>query len=54
VGDAEVSSGHANFIVNNGAATAADLIELMHIVQQRVEETSGVSLQPEVRFLGWE
>jgi UDP-N-acetylmuramate dehydrogenase len=54
VGDAEVSSVHANFIVNDGSATAADLIELMHIVQQRVEETSGISLQPEVRFLGWE
>lgn len=54
VGDAEVSSVHANFIVNDGSATAADLIELMHIIQQRVEEASGISLQPEVKFLGWE
>lgn len=54
VGGAEVSPLHANFIVNDGSATAADLIELMHIIQQRVEESSGISLQPEVRFLGWE
>ncbi|MBC8318622.1 MAG: UDP-N-acetylmuramate dehydrogenase [Desulfobulbaceae bacterium] len=54
VGGAEVSHVHANFIVNNGSATAADIIGLMHIVQQRVEETSGVFLEPEVRFLGWE
>ena len=53
-GGAEVSSVHANFIVNDGSATAADIIKLMHIIQQRVEEASGISLQPEVRFLGWE
>lgn len=51
-GAAEVSSKHANFIVNNGGATAADIERLILKVQDRVRETTGVSLTPEVRILG--
>lgn len=54
VGGAEVSAVHANFIINDGSATAADIVGLMHIVQQKVEKASGIFLEPEVRFLGWE
>lgn len=48
-GDAEISSIHANFIVNRGAATSDDVQRLLELAQQRVRERFGVSLQPEIR-----
>lgn len=51
-GDAEVSSVHANFLVNRGKASARDLLALMQLVQKQVEYTFGVKLQPEVKFVG--
>lgn len=55
VGDAEVSTVHANFLVNRGAASANDLRELMRLVQQQVLRQCGVELHPEVKFVGrWE
>jgi UDP-N-acetylenolpyruvoylglucosamine reductase len=56
VGDAQVSPVHANFIVNLGAARAADVAALMRLVRARVLERSGVLLQPEVLCFGrrWE
>jgi len=53
VGDAQVSPIHANFIVNTGAATAADIDALIRLVQQRVLESRGVRLHPEVKRLGF-
>ncbi|PTY05932.1 UDP-N-acetylenolpyruvoylglucosamine reductase [Opitutaceae bacterium EW11] len=52
VGDAEVSPVHANFIVNVGHATSADIIELVRRVRARVEEVKGVKLEPEVMLYG--
>ena len=52
VGDAEVSPVHANFIVNRGAATAADVIGLVRVVRARVHEARGVDLEPEVILFG--
>jgi UDP-N-acetylmuramate dehydrogenase len=52
VGDASVSLKHANFIINHGAATAADLEQLVLQVQAQVRAAHGVALQPEVRILG--
>lgn len=52
-GGAQVSETHANFIVNNGNATAADVLAVMREMQDRVKEVSGVDLQPEVKFLGF-
>ncbi len=56
VGDAEVSAVHANFIVNRGRATAADVLELVRRVRARVQTARGVALQPEVLLFGrsWE
>jgi UDP-N-acetylenolpyruvoylglucosamine reductase len=54
VGDAEVSIVHANFIVNRGHATSADIIELMRRVRARVEQAKGVRLEPEVLLYGKE
>jgi UDP-N-acetylmuramate dehydrogenase len=52
IGEASVSEKHANFIINHGSATAADLEALIAHVQRSVERTHGVSLVPEVRMLG--
>ena len=52
VGGAEVSPMHANFIVNTGAATAADIEALIERIIERVEAKHGVRLVPEVRIVG--
>ena len=52
VGGAQVSPKHAGFIVNNGDATATEILDLIALVQMRVKETSGVDLHPEVRIIG--
>jgi len=52
IGDAIVSPKHANFIVNLGAASARDLEQLMHHVQQTVARVHGITLEPEVRIVG--
>jgi len=51
-GGAEVSPMHANFIVNTGAATAADIEALIERIIERVEAKHGVRLVPEVRIVG--
>ncbi len=51
VGDAEVSEKHANFFVNRGNATAAEMLALMRKVQRRVKRDSGIILEPEVHLL---
>jgi UDP-N-acetylmuramate dehydrogenase len=51
-GGAQVSAEHANFIINLGAASAADVRSLMSVVQEEVWSRCGVWLEPEVRFLG--
>lgn len=52
VGDAEVSTVHANFIVNRGDATGADVLELVRRVRARVRQVKGVELEPEVLLYG--
>ena len=52
VGAACVSEKHANFIINRGKASAADIEELVLHVQATVEEMTGVRLVPEVRIIG--
>jgi UDP-N-acetylmuramate dehydrogenase len=51
-GGAEVSEKHANFIVNTGQATAADIETLIGHIQAEVEKRCGVRLQTEVRVVG--
>ena len=53
VGGAEVSTVHANFIVNKGTATAADVAAVIGHVHGKVQEAYGVELKPEVKFLGF-
>lgn len=52
VGGACVSEKHANFIINTGDATAADIESLMTKVQEIVMQRTGLLLKPEVRVLG--
>ena len=53
VGGAEVSPIHANFIVNTGEASAADIDDLIRLVQDRVMGACGIALHPEVKRLGF-
>lgn len=52
LGGAQVSEKHANFIVNTGGATAADIESLIVEVRTTVAERTGVDLHPEVRIIG--
>jgi UDP-N-acetylmuramate dehydrogenase len=52
IGGAEISEKHANFIVNTGSATAADILTLMESVRQTVFERHQVNLEPEVIVIG--
>jgi len=55
IGGAMVSEQHANFIVNVGGATAADVRALMTEISQRVWQQKQVRLEPEVKLVGeWE
>lgn len=51
-GGAQVSENHANFIINDGRASAAEIETLMQTVVQAVEAHSGIRLEPEVRIWG--
>ncbi|MBC2595372.1 UDP-N-acetylmuramate dehydrogenase [Ruficoccus amylovorans] len=55
-GGAEVSAVHANFIVNTGGATAADVIALVRRIRETARRERGVELEPEVLLAGlkWE
>ncbi len=55
-GGASISLRHANVIVNEGGATAADVFELMRLARDSVRERFGITLSPEVEMLGlkWE
>ena len=52
VGGAQVSEKHCGFVINKGDATAADIVELMNQVSEKVFQQFGVTLEPEVRRLG--
>lgn len=54
VGDAEVSTVHANFIINRGAATSADIIALIRQIRARVKSARALDLEPEVLLYGQE
>ena len=52
VGDAEISSVHANFIINKGKATASDVIQLIDRAKEQVKRQFGVTLEEEIVRLG--
>ena len=52
IGDAQISTKHANFIVNRGAAASAEIVALIDLVRREVFAASGVALEPEVKVIG--
>lgn len=50
VGDAIVSDTHANFILNCGKATSADILELIKICAKKVYDSTGIKLEPEIKI----
>jgi UDP-N-acetylmuramate dehydrogenase len=52
VGDAQVSEKHCNFLINRGAATAAEIESLGEEVRRRVKEKSGIALEWEIKRVG--
>jgi UDP-N-acetylmuramate dehydrogenase len=52
VGGAQVSEKHANFIVNRGNAKAADVLQLMELIKEKVLEMHRIRLEPEIKIVG--
>lgn len=52
IGGAQISPRHANFIINTGQATAVDVVGLINLVRTRVWEATGLTLVPEILFVG--
>jgi UDP-N-acetylmuramate--alanine ligase len=52
VGGAFVSAEHGNFLVNDGTATARDVLELIELLQQRAKTERGIDLRTEVEIVG--
>ena len=52
IGEAEVSTKHAGFIVNKGNAKAKDIIDLINYVKEKVYEKFGKEIHEEVRIIG--
>lgn len=53
IGGAQVSTRHANFILNTGNATADDVVQLISYVKQQVRDKKGVQLMEEVEYVGF-
>lgn len=52
IGGAQISTKHANFIINTGGARAADIEQLIELVERSVKEKFGIALEREVRIVG--
>jgi len=52
LGGAVVSSEHGNFIVNDGAATARDILDLIGVIRQRARTERGIELETEIQVVG--
>jgi UDP-N-acetylmuramate dehydrogenase len=52
VGDAQISTLHANFFINHGQATAADIYTLIEMARQNVAEKYGINMELEIELVG--
>ena len=52
IGDAQISHKHANFIINNGQATAKDYLAVINHIQAQAQTKLGIQFEPEIKFLG--
>ncbi len=53
IGDAMVSETHGNFLVNKGAATADQIVQLISLIKSKVRDEAGIELHEEVQYLGF-
>ena len=51
-GNVEVSSLHANYFINRGGASCSDFLKLMKSVREKVKQSSGITLEPEIYLIG--
>jgi UDP-N-acetylmuramate dehydrogenase len=51
VGGAQVSQKHANFIVNTGAATSADVVTVIKLIREKVRAKCGITLETEIKII---
>ena len=52
VGGAQVSTKHANFVINSGDATTCDIIKLIELIKYKVKKETGIQLETEIEFIG--
>ncbi len=52
IGDAQVSTKHPDFVVNNGRASCQDILDVLHEVQRRIKEKFGIHVPLDVRIIG--
>ena len=52
IGGAAISEKHSGFVINKGGATAKDILDLIHHIQDEVKKQFGVELHTEVRIIG--
>jgi len=53
IGGAYISKDHANFIVNDGTATADDIIKLVSLIKAKVRNNFGIQLEEEIQYIGF-
>ena len=53
LGGAQVSTIHANFIVNHLEASSEEIYQLISLIQEKVQQKKGIFLHPEVRMIGF-
>jgi UDP-N-acetylmuramate dehydrogenase len=51
IGGIQISGQHANYFINKGNATSADVVQLIQEVQEAVFHASGITLEPEIRIV---
>ena len=51
VGGAQVSEKHAGFIINRGGATAADVLSLIALIQEKINRLYGIEIVCEIRYV---
>ena len=52
IGDAQISTSHANFIINTGEATAQDVLKLINLIKEKAKNTYGLDLEEEIFYIG--
>lgn len=52
ISGAQISDHHANFIINNGEATATDVLKLINLVKDKAKEVYGLDLKEEIFYIG--